>query len=145
MSEALKRNIERAARYLERFSSSPLPHRIGGSAVTPRSGSHFDNRTPVDDALLGRVAAGSAADVDAAANAAAAAFDAWRQTNGRERRAVLHGIADAIETRAEEIALIESMDTGQPIRFMAAAAKRGAENFRFFADKAPEADRGPPA
>jgi 5-carboxymethyl-2-hydroxymuconic-semialdehyde dehydrogenase len=61
---------------------------------------------------------------------------------GEQRRGLLHEIADAIEARAEEIALLESLDTGQPIRFMSAAAKRGAENFRFFADKAPEADRG---
>jgi 5-carboxymethyl-2-hydroxymuconic-semialdehyde dehydrogenase len=61
---------------------------------------------------------------------------------GDQRRALLHEIADAIEARSEEIALLESLDTGQPIRFMAAAAKRGAENFRFFADKAPEAERG---
>ena len=54
----------------------------------------------------------------------------------------LHRIADAIEARAEEIAVLESLDTGQAIRFMSAAAKRGAENFRFFADKAPEADAG---
>src|SRR6185436_7865618 len=43
---------------------------------------------------------------------------------------------------ADEIAVLESLDTGQAIRFMSAAAKRGAENFRFFADKAPEADKG---
>ena len=61
---------------------------------------------------------------------------------GAERRKLLHGIADAIEARAEEIALVESMDTGQPIRFMGQAAKRGAENFRFFADRAPGARDG---
>jgi 5-carboxymethyl-2-hydroxymuconic-semialdehyde dehydrogenase len=61
---------------------------------------------------------------------------------GAERRDLLHAIADAIEARADEIAVLESLDTGQAIRFMSAAAKRGAENFRFFADKAPEADKG---
>jgi len=59
-----------------------------------------------------------------------------------ETIASIQATADAIEARAEEIALLESLDTGQPIRFMSAAAKRGAENFRFFADKAPEAERG---
>ncbi len=51
-------------------------------------------------------------------------------------------MADLILERAEEIALVESMDTGQPIRFMKAAAVRGAENLRFFADKAPESRNG---
>jgi len=142
MSDALNRNIERARAHLERFSASPLQHRIGGRPAAPRSGAYFDNRSPVDDALLGKVAAGTAADVAAAATAAAEAFESWRHLKGSERRAVLHGIADAIEARAEEIALVESSDTGQPIRFMGAAAKRGAENFRFFADRAPSARDG---
>ena len=71
-----------------------------------------------------------------------AAFPAWRALPGAKRRAILHAIADAIEARAEEIALVESMDTGQPIRYMAKAALRGAENYRFFADRAPGAGDG---
>jgi 5-carboxymethyl-2-hydroxymuconic-semialdehyde dehydrogenase len=142
MTEALTRNLERAKRYLARFAAAPLPHRIGDRELAPASGDLFENRTPVDDSLLGKVAAGSAADVDAAAKTAAAAFLPWRRLSGSERRKLLHGIADAIEAHAEEIALVESMDTGQPIRFMAAAAKRGAENFRFFADRAPQARDG---
>ena len=51
-------------------------------------------------------------------------------------------ILRAIKARAEEIALVESSDTGQPIRYMAKAAMRGAENFRFFADRAPGARDG---
>ena len=51
-------------------------------------------------------------------------------------------IADAIEANAREIALIESYDTGQALRFMSKAAVRGAENFRFFADMAPNARDG---
>eukprot|EP00752_Nemacystus_decipiens_P018087 g16219.t1 len=47
-----------------------------------------------------------------------------------------------ITERADEIALVESADCGQPIRFMKQAAIRGAANFRFFADKAPEAENG---
>jgi 5-carboxymethyl-2-hydroxymuconic-semialdehyde dehydrogenase len=54
----------------------------------------------------------------------------------------LHRVADAIEARGDEIALVESVDTGQAIRFMKAAAIRGAENFRFFADRASEAGNG---
>jgi 5-carboxymethyl-2-hydroxymuconic-semialdehyde dehydrogenase len=61
---------------------------------------------------------------------------------GAERRRLLHRIADAIEARADEIALVECMDTGQAWRFMSKAALRGAENFRFFADRAPDAANG---
>jgi 5-carboxymethyl-2-hydroxymuconic-semialdehyde dehydrogenase len=142
MTEVLDRNLERARTYLERFAAAPLQHHIGGRPDTGRSSTLFDNRTPVDDSLLGQVTAGNAADIDAAAAAASAAFTAWRGLPGGERRRLLHGIADAIEAQAEEIALVEAMDTGQPIRFMAAAAKRGAANFRFFADRSPEARNG---
>ncbi|MGH8239333.1 MAG: 5-carboxymethyl-2-hydroxymuconate semialdehyde dehydrogenase, partial [Steroidobacteraceae bacterium] len=61
---------------------------------------------------------------------------------GEERRTILHRIADLIESRREEIALIECMDTGQALRFMSGAAGRAAENFRFFADRAPGARDG---
>jgi 5-carboxymethyl-2-hydroxymuconic-semialdehyde dehydrogenase len=142
LSDVLSRNLLQAKRYLARFADAPLLHYIGGQPVAGRSGASFENFTPVDDSSLGRVAAGDAADVDAAAQAAAAAFQAWRSLAGAERRRLLHRIADALEARAEEIAMVEAMDTGQPIRFMAAAAKRGAENFRFFADRAPTARNG---
>jgi len=68
----------------------------------------------------------AAPEIDRAARAAAAAFPAWRDLPGAKRRKVLHAVADAIEARAEEIALVESSDTGQPIRYMAKAALRGA-------------------
>ena len=71
-----------------------------------------------------------------------AAFPAWAATDGAQRREILHAIADAIEARAEEIAFTECMDTGQALRFMAKAAVRGAENFRFYADQAPGARDG---
>ncbi|HUI60297.1 MAG TPA: 5-carboxymethyl-2-hydroxymuconate semialdehyde dehydrogenase, partial [Steroidobacteraceae bacterium] len=67
---------------------------------------------------------------------------AWRQRTGEERRAILHRVADLIEARREEIALVECMDTGQALRFMSGAALRAAENFRFFADRAPAAGNG---
>ena len=44
--------------------------------------------------------------------------------------------------RSDDIAAVECVDTGQTIRFMSAAAIRGAENFRFFADHAPDANNG---
>jgi 5-carboxymethyl-2-hydroxymuconic-semialdehyde dehydrogenase len=142
MSERLNTNLFNAERYLARFAHDGALHFIDGVAHSALSGRRFETRSPIDNRLLATVAAGDAADIDVAAAAAERAFPAWRAMPGAERRDLLHAIANAIEARAEEIALIESLDTGQPIRFMSAAAKRGAENFRFFADKAPEAGRG---
>jgi 5-carboxymethyl-2-hydroxymuconic-semialdehyde dehydrogenase len=80
--------------------------------------------------------------MDAACEAAEDAFPHWSQISGQERKRILHHFADLIEERAEEIALVEASDCGQAIRFMKQAAVRGAANFRFFADKAPEARNG---
>ena len=143
MSAGLTENLAKAEAALARFRRGTLHHWINGKPRESSSGETFENHTPVDDGFLGAVASGDADDVDRAAKAATAAFCDWRKKMpGGKRRALLHDIADAIEGRAEEIAAVESMDSGQPIRFMAAAAKRGAANFRFFADRAPGARDG---
>ena len=133
--------LDRAEGYLRQFADAPVAHFIDGKRY-PGDGATFETASPVDGAVLASVARGGARDIDLAARSAMAAFGTWRKTKGAERRAVLHRIADAIEARAEEIAFIECLDTGQPIRYMAKAALRGAENFRFFADRAPSAADG---
>ena len=142
MSSAFESNRVKVSRYLERFGGCTLGHFIDGVGVAGASGEAFDNTTPIDNSAINSVAAGSAEDVDRAVLSARAAFPGWRDTTGTRRRGLLHTIADAIEARAEEIALVESCDTGQPLRFMSKAAVRGAENFRFFADRSPEAANG---
>ena len=131
-----------AEREIARFGNAPLLHFIGGEPMASVSGATFDNHSPVDSALLGQVASGDADDIDAAAQAAEAAFGDWSSRTGKERKRILHAVADGIERRADDIAAVECVDTGQTIRFMSAAAIRGAENFRFFADHAPDANNG---
>ena len=128
--------------YLARFLDTGVLNQIGGEARPAVSGATFDNHSPVDESFICRVARSGAEDVDAAARAAKAAFPAWRDLPATERKAILHRIADGIVARAEEIALCECWDTGQAYRFMSKAALRGAENFRFFADRAPSARDG---
>jgi 5-carboxymethyl-2-hydroxymuconic-semialdehyde dehydrogenase len=142
MSPKLAANLAAAERHLARFASATVPHLIAGKPVLAASGESFETLDPTTNRALARVAAGDAADVDRAAQAARETFPIWSRTPGAQRRAVLHGIADRIVTRADEIALVESSDTGQPIRYMSKAALRAAENFRFFADRAPEAGNG---
>ena len=135
-------NLAAAADHLARFSSAPLHHLIAGEARPSVSGEYFANHSPIDGAELGQVAAGDAADIATASEAAAEAFGAWSNTPGEKRKAVLHDVADLIEERAHQIAVTECVDTGQTMRFMGAAALRGAANFRFFADRAPAAADG---
>jgi 5-carboxymethyl-2-hydroxymuconic-semialdehyde dehydrogenase len=139
---ALETNVQKAAGYLQRFRASTLGHFIAGKAQVGASAHTIENVSPVDSSVLNKVSCGDERDVDAAAAAARNAFPAWRNRSGDERRAILHRVADAIESRREEIAFVECMDTGQPLRFMSGAALRGAENFRFFADRAPGAGDG---
>ncbi|WP_432473551.1 5-carboxymethyl-2-hydroxymuconate semialdehyde dehydrogenase [Amphritea sp. HPY] len=142
MSEQLKQNIEKAEGYLARFKESPLGLFINGEWTQGTEGNTFDNTSPTDQGYLGKVVAATAEDVNAACEAAAAAAADWAATPGAERKKILHRLGDELEKRAEEIAMVESMDCGQPLRFMRQAAVRGAANFRFFADQAPEARNG---
>lgn len=137
----LEENIAKAKAYLKQFEGGVL-NRIGGEDVAAADGATFETMSPVDLKPLARVAHGKAADIDRAARAAKAAFPQWAAMSGDARKKILHKVADAIVARAEEIAFVECMDTGQSLRFMAKAALRGAENFRFFADRAPEARDG---
>ncbi len=135
-------NLALAEQHLRRFREQGVQNHIAGQNVAAISGATFANTTPIDGSHLADIAKSDAADIDAAVTAAQQAFPAWRAMDGAKRRKILHQVADAIEARAEEISLVESMDTGQAIRFMSKAAIRGAENFRFFADKAIEAQDG---
>ncbi|WP_028867002.1 5-carboxymethyl-2-hydroxymuconate semialdehyde dehydrogenase [Psychromonas arctica] len=139
MSE-FENNLSRAENYLSRFKNVPLGHFVDGEFYSNQS--TFTNFTPVDNTSIGEVSEGTEADMNKACEAAKKAFPAWRDMPGAERKKLLHHFADKIVERADEIALVESMDCGQPIRFMKQAAIRGAANFRFFADKAAEAQNG---
>ncbi|MBB1486205.1 5-carboxymethyl-2-hydroxymuconate semialdehyde dehydrogenase [Oceanospirillum sediminis] len=141
MSE-LNENIAKAEGYLARFKENTLGHYINGEWTLGTGSETFDNTTPTDQSYLGKVVAATDEDVNAACEAAAAAAAAWAATPGAERKKILHRLGDELEKRAEEIALVEAMDCGQPLRFMRQAAVRGAANFRFFADQAPEARNG---
>jgi 5-carboxymethyl-2-hydroxymuconic-semialdehyde dehydrogenase len=138
----LQENIAKADRYLARFRENGVLNRIDGHDVAAIDGSTFENISPVDLKPLAKVAHGKAADADRAAKAAQAAFPEWAAMPGEARKQLLHKVADAIVGRAEEIAFVECMDTGQSLKFMAKAALRGAENFRFFADRATEVRDG---
>ncbi|MGB1011520.1 MAG: aldehyde dehydrogenase family protein, partial [Thiolinea sp.] len=135
-------NQQLASKYLQRFKDNVTGHFINGEMIVPEGAKTFSNPTPIDNTSLGEVVAGTEADVDRACEAAEAAFEEWRDVPGAERKKILTRFADKLVEHAEEIALVESVDCGQTIRFMKQAAVRGAANFRFFADKAPEARDG---
>ena len=137
----LEDNLAKLDGYLARFRETGILNRIGGKDCPGTKGT-FTTISPVDKSPIAEVAQGTAADIDTAAKAAHAAFPAWRDMPAKERKSILIRVAEAIEARAEEIALSECWDTGQAYRFMSKAALRGAENFRFFADQVEAARDG---
>lgn len=110
-----------------------LDHWIGGTRVA--SATTFTDVSPIDEAPLAEMARGGAAEADAAVTAATEAFATWRNTSPAERAAVLHRIADGVEARLEELAIVETTDNGALLRsHRRGVMPRVAHNFRFFAD-----------
>ncbi len=138
----LKENLAAIEKLLVPLRSETLTHFINGKKEPGASGETFQSITPIDNSVIGNVASGNADDIGAACNVAQDAFEDWKAMPGKQRKKLLHKVADAITDNAREIALVESYDSGQPLRFMRKAAIRGAENFRFFADMAPNARDG---
>src|SRR6059058_4416474 len=140
--DVFQANRDRAAPLLAKLKAEDIGHMIDGKVVPSISGETFETKSPIDGTVLAAVARGTSEDIDRAATSAAQAFKAWRDMPATMRKKLLHRIADAIEDRAEDIAVLECIDTGQAHRFMAKAAIRAAENFRFFADKCADARDG---
>lgn len=113
-----------------------LQHYIDGTFVDSISGATFDVQEPVTNQNYATAASAQPEDVDLAVAAAKKAFKEgpWSKMLPRERSRVLHKIADIVESRDDELALLESYDSGLPITQAKGQARRAAENFRFFAD-----------
>ncbi|MEX0696536.1 MAG: aldehyde dehydrogenase [Dongiaceae bacterium] len=91
---------------------------IDGKYVAAASGETFDCINPATGKVLTRVAACDKDDVDRAVRAARAAFDkgVWSRRSGAERKKVLLRFAELIDEHATELALLETLDMGKPIR-----------------------------
>ncbi len=107
---------------------------IGGKIVEPLGGRCLDVIEPATGRAYARVPDSGADDVAQAVDAAAAAFPAWSRLPAAGRSDVLLRIAAAIESRLEEFARAESIDTGKPLALARAVdIPRAVKNFRFFA------------
>jgi aldehyde dehydrogenase (NAD+) len=89
---------------------------INGKFVPPKTKKTFDSISPRDEAKLSEIALAGPADVDAAYQAAAAAFPAWSKLPGTERAKYLFRIARLLQDRAREFAVAETLDGGKPIK-----------------------------
>lgn len=120
------------------MSVRELKNFVNGQHVPSKSGETSDLINPANGEVFAKAAISNDADIDAAYKAADKAFEAWSQTTPGERQLALFRIADALEARAEEMADVESENTGKPrstlveyevmvsvdqIRFFAGAAR----------------------
>jgi acyl-CoA reductase-like NAD-dependent aldehyde dehydrogenase len=88
---------------------------IGGTWVEGHSGETLATRDPGSGELLTSVALGDAADIDTAVGEARRALASWRRTSPLERGSILWRIADLLEQHADELAWLETLDTGKPL------------------------------
>ncbi len=107
---------------------------IGGEFVEPRAGRYFENPTPITGEIVCEIARSDASDVDAALDAAHAAFPAWGKTSLAHLSNILNRIADVIESNTNLLAAAETIDNGKPIReSINADIALAVDHFRYFA------------
>ena len=111
-------------------------HFIDGAFTQGATGKSWENRTPLDNSLIGRVPEGGQAEVDAAVRAARAALDGpWGRMTVVERTDLLAAVADEINHRFDDFLAAECLDTGKPYSLASHIdIPRGAANFKMFAD-----------
>lgn len=112
-----------------------VDHFIGGEPVP--SFERFEDRSPIDDRLLARVARGGEAEVDRAVRAAHDAHAAWAALGPDGRAPFLHRLADLIDANVDRLATVECDDMAMLLRSLRARViPRGARNYRAYADLA---------
>ena len=105
----------------------------GGKWHKPKSAKYADSINPGTAESLGPAADCGAADIDAAVASAKAAFPAWRDTPPLERARLLKRIANVLRDNAEELALIDAADCGNPFAEMVKDATVAAGQIEFYA------------
>jgi malonate-semialdehyde dehydrogenase (acetylating)/methylmalonate-semialdehyde dehydrogenase len=105
----------------------PLDNFIGGRWVNARATDFFDVHNPAVGDVIGRTPLSSAADVDAAVQAATSAFPAWRDTPVNARAQVLYKFKALLEQHFEELARIVTTEHGKTLDEARGSVRRGIE------------------
>jgi acyl-CoA reductase-like NAD-dependent aldehyde dehydrogenase len=111
---------------------------IGGELREAEGGRTFVNIDPYRVEKLASVPDASAADVDAAVEAAAAALPGWRKTTALDRAQLVYALADVVSENSEELAFLDAVDTGSPISNARFDARNSVQQMRMFANLALE-------
>ena len=105
----------------------------GGQWHAPRAGRYVDTIDPAHDRPIARVAHADADDAAAAIEAAHAAFPAWSRKTPLERAELLRQAAAILRDNAEALAMLDAMNTGNPVAQMVADARIAAQGIEYFA------------
>ena len=112
-----------------------LQNYISGLFIEPDSKEWMDDYSPATGEIIGQVPKSQKSDVDRAVKAAKDALPYWSSLTNIQRADWLDKIADNLETKYEDIAHLESKDTGKPISLAREVdAYRSVKNFRFFGE-----------
>jgi aldehyde dehydrogenase (NAD+) len=115
------------------FFFDPSKCFIGGQWIAPAGGDYLDIENPSDGAIIGRIPRGAKADIDAAVAAAQAALAGpWGKTPAAERGRILARIGRLVAERADDLARIESLDVGKPLKQARADALALARYMEFY-------------
>lgn len=107
---------------------------IGGEWLEPTDGQYFQNHSPVDGNLICEIPRSNEKDIEKALDAAHKAKNAWGKTPPADRAALLLKIADRMEANLNDLAAVETIDNGKPIRETKAAdIPLAIDHFRYFA------------
>ena len=116
------------------MTQASLRNFVNGKHTDPRDGQYTDVVDPSTGEAYAQAPKSSAADVDEALQAAAVAFETWRDSTPAERSLAMLKFADAVEARAEEITAAETRNTGKPVALtLSEELPPSVDQLRFFA------------
>lgn len=99
------------------LSNAPVKMLINGKFVSSKSGKSFETLNPATGEVICKVYEADKEDMDLAVRAARIAFEgSWKKVSAYEKERLLNKLADLIEKNAEELAQLETLDNGKPIR-----------------------------
>src|SRR4051812_39827275 len=134
MSVTLPDAVSESTRDFLSHSSQDLL--IGGERLASADGSTFETEDPSSGETLATVAQGGAEDVDRAVKAARTAFEesGWATISPAKRTALIGALADKVEENAEQLAQLESLDNGKPVKLAEMVDVAGAvDHLRYYA------------
>ncbi len=118
------------------LQQQPIKMLIGGQWVEAASGKAFETIDPSTGQVLARVAEGDSEDINRAVTAARKAFESgpWPKMTPSQRGRLLWKVAELIEQHAGELAQLETLDNGKPIKYSKGVdVPLTADHFRYFA------------